>query len=212
MSSRSKRPRLLRPSEISELVVDTDSNEVSVSSNISSVEGGSDSVPGLSQPQPCHQTASSHESSSSIPSSASDEEDAIESGPGEQIQQAVTLQWTRPSCPQSSVAHTFTGAPRGKKDNEASHTNDGSSPLSIFLLYFAEIISLLVVETNSYYDYIDRLDDEPSPEPDVIEAEMFVFLALTIQMGHGVRDKLTDYWATLDQLYTPFYSTMMKRD
>jgi len=41
---------------------------------------------------------------------------------------------------------------------------------------------------------------------------MFVFLALTIQMGHGVRDKLTDYWSTLDQLYTPFYSTMMKRD
>jgi hypothetical protein len=30
-------------------------------------------------------------------------------------------------------------------------------------------------------------------------------------MGHGVRYKLTDYWATLDQLYTPFYNTMMKR-
>ena len=66
--------------------------------------------------------------------------------------------------------------PRGKKDNEASHINDGSSPLSVFLLYFAEIISLLVVETNRYYhDYIDRLDDGPSPEPDVTEAEMFVF-------------------------------------
>jgi len=49
-----------------------------------------------------------------------------------------------------------------------------------------------MVETNHYYqDYIDR----PSPEPDVTEAEMFVFLELTIQMGHGVRDKLTDYWA-----------------
>jgi len=33
-----------------------------------------------------------------------------------------------------------------------------------------------VVETNRYYhDYIDRLDDGPSPEPDVTEAEMFVF-------------------------------------
>jgi hypothetical protein len=70
-----------------------------------------------------------------------------------------------------------------------------------------------VVKTNRYCDdYIDRLDDGPSPEPDVTEAEMFVFLALTIQMGHGVRDKLTDYWSTLDQLYTPFYSTMMKHD
>ena len=60
-----------------------------------------------------------------------------------------------------------------------------------------------MVETNHYYhDYIDRLDDGPSPEPDITEAEMFVLLALTIQMGHGVRDKLTDYWSTLDQLYT----------
>jgi hypothetical protein len=79
------------------------------------------------------------------------------------------------------------------------HINDGSSPLSVFLLYFAEIISLLVVETNRYYhDYIDRLDDGPSLKPDVTEAEMFVFLALTMQMGHGIRDKLIDYWATLD--------------
>ena len=70
-----------------------------------------------------------------------------------------------------------------------------------------------MVETNCYYqDYIDRLDDGPSPEPDVNEAKMFVFLALTMQMGHGVRDKLTDYWSTLDQLYIPFYGTMMKWD
>ena len=70
-----------------------------------------------------------------------------------------------------------------------------------------------MVETNRYYhDYIDRLDGGPSPEPDVTEADMFVFLALTIEMGQGVRDKLTDYRATVDQLYTPFYGTMMKRD
>ena len=204
MSRPSKRPRLLQPSEISELIFDTDSDEAGVSSDISSVEGGSESVLGLSQHQPYHQTASSHESGSSILSSASDEEDAVESGQGEQTQKPVTLQWTCPSCPQSSVAHTYTGSPRGKKDNEASHINDGSSPLSVFLLYVAEIITLLVVDTNRYYhDYIDRLDDGPSPEPDVIEAEMFVFLALTIQMGHGVRDKLTDYWATVDQFTHP---------
>ena len=104
-----------------------------------------------------------------------------ENRPGVQTHQPVTLQWTRPSCSQSSVAHTYTGGPRGKKDNETSHINDGSSPLSVFLLYFAEIITMLVVETNRYYhDYIDRLDDGPSPEPDVTEAEMFVFLALMI--------------------------------
>jgi hypothetical protein len=47
--------------------------------------------------------------------------------------------------------------------------------------------------------------------PDVTEAEMFVFLAITIQMGHCILDKLTDYWATMEQFYTPFYSNMMKR-
>ena len=64
----------------------------------------------------------------------------------------------------------------------------------LFFLYFAEIITLLVVETSRYCrDYVDRLEDGPSPEPDVTEAETFMFLALTIQMGHGVRDEPTDY-------------------
>ena len=93
----------------------------------------------------------------------------------------MTLQWTRPSCPQSSVAHTYKGGPRGNKDNETSHINDGSSPLNVFLLCFAEIITLLVVETNRYYqNCIDGLDDGPCPEPNVTEAEVFVFLALRI--------------------------------
>jgi len=140
---------LLQPRKISELIVDTDSDEVGVSSNISSVERDIENVLGLSQSQPCHQTASSHESSSLVLSSASDEEDACESGPGEHIQQAVTLQWTPPSCPHNSVAHTYTGGPKGKKDNETSHINDGSSPLGVFLLYFAEIITLLVVRLTA---------------------------------------------------------------
>ena len=154
---------MLQPREISELIFYTDSDEArassdfsSVEGDVSSVEGGSESVPGLSQPHPYSQTASCQESSRSISSNAADEEDAGENGPGEQTQQPVTLQWTRPSCPQGNVAHT----PRGTKVNEASHINDGSSPLSIFLLYFADVTSLLVVKTNSYYhDYIDLTMD-----------------------------------------------------
>ena len=42
-------------------------------------------------------------------------------------------------------------------------------------MYFAEIITLLVVETNRYYhDHLDRFDEGPSPLPDVTEAKMFV--------------------------------------
>ena len=69
------------------MTVNTDSAEESVSSDVSSFEGHSGSVPGLSQPQPYRQTASCHESSSTISSGASDEEDGGESGPGEQTGQ-----------------------------------------------------------------------------------------------------------------------------
>ena len=80
--------------------------------------------------------------------------------------------------------YTFTGGPRGKRNSEAPHLNDSSSSLSVFLLYFVEIITMLVVETNRYYhDHLERLDEVPSPQPDVTEAEMLVFLAVTIQMG-----------------------------
>jgi len=150
MSRPGKRPRLLTPSKIAELIIDTDSDEARVSSNVISVEGGSESVPGVSKPQLYRQTASCHESNSPVLSSAS--MDATESGPGEQIQQPVTLQWTCPSCPHNSVVHAYTGGIREKKDNEASHINDDSNPLSIFLLYFVEVITLLVVvEINHYY-------------------------------------------------------------
>ena len=114
MSQPSKRRNFLQSSEIAELFLDTDSGDTIVSS-ASSVEGGPEGVPGVSHTQPYRQTAGSPESSSSISSSASDEDEAIESVPGEQTQHAVTLQWTFPSCPRSSVAHTYTGAPEERR-------------------------------------------------------------------------------------------------
>jgi len=131
--------------------------------------------------------------------------DGFQSGSGQQ--------WTRPSGHQRGVVHTFTGAPRGTRNSEASELNDSSSPFSAFLLYFAEIITLLVVKTSRYYhDHLDRLDEGPSPQPDVNEAEMLVFLARTIQMGHCIRDKLTDYWSRAYNFHTTFYGNGMKRD
>ena len=112
---------MLQPSKISELIFDTDSDEERVSSDVSSVEGGSESVPGLSQPQPYRQTASCHESSSSISFSASDEEDAGENGPGEQTQQPIILQWTRLSWPQSNVAHIYRGPQRKGGQGSVPH-------------------------------------------------------------------------------------------
>jgi hypothetical protein len=76
-----------------------------------------------------------------------------------------------------------------------------------------EIIKLLVVETTRYYhEHLHRLDKGPSPLPSVTEAEMLGFLAIAIRMGHCIRDKLADYWATTNQFHSSFYSSATKQD
>jgi len=122
ISRPSKRSRLLQPREISELIVDTDSDEArlssdvsSVAGDVSSVEGGTESVPGLSQPQPYRQTASFHESSSSISSSASDEGDAGESVPGEQTQQPNNPTMDTPLLPSEQCSAHTQGAPEERR-------------------------------------------------------------------------------------------------
>jgi len=185
MSGGAKRPRFLSANRVSELVWDSESEDTVASESTSEDEEGSQDEPGVSHLQPDCPTSSGQASSSLFVTSASD---GFQSGSGQQ--------WTRPSGPQRGVVHTFTGAPRGTRNSEAPELNDSSSPLSVFLLYFAEIITLLVVETNRYYhDHLDRLDEGPLPQPDVTEAKMLVFLAITIQMGHCIWDKLTDYWS-----------------
>ena len=105
--------------------------------------------------------------------------------------------------------HTFIGAPNGKS-SEVAHITTESTPLSILLLFIVEIVTLLVVETNRYYHHLlDNFDDRPSPHREVTEAEMFAFLALTLQMGHTVQDRLDDYGTKMEQLCTPFYGKTM---
>jgi sorbitol-specific phosphotransferase system component IIC len=51
------------------------------------------------------------------------------------------------------------------------------------MLFFRGFIHLLVEETNQYYhQYLDSLEDRPSPFPNVTDSEMFVFLGIIIQM------------------------------
>lgn len=118
-------------------------------------------------------------------------------------------------CPLTfkSVVNTLTGDPRGNKDSEATHVNDGSTPLSIFTFtYFAEIVILLVVKTNRYYHWcFVSFQNGSSSQNYGTEAEMFVFLAVTKQNGHCLPDQLTDNWAKLDQFYTPFHINMMRQ-
>jgi hypothetical protein len=95
----------------------------------------------------------------------------------------------------------------------APHINKNSTPCSILMLYFAYVITLLVEETNKYYQqYLDILDDGPSPLPDVTESEMFLFLVIIAQMRHGIWNSLSDLLVTIEQFLTPFCGSAMKCD
>jgi hypothetical protein len=53
------------------------------------------------------------------------------------------------------------------------------------------------VETNRYYQqFLDSSDEGPPPQHEVTEAEMFAFLAMTLQMGHTFQHRLDDYFPT----------------
>jgi hypothetical protein len=56
--------------------------------------------------------------------------------------------WALFSKPQKRVVHTFIGA-SNKKISKAAQITKDSTPLSV-LLFFAEIMTLLVLETNRY--------------------------------------------------------------
>jgi len=90
--------------------------------------------------------------------------------------------WALPPKPQKRVVHTYIGASNGKS-SEAVHLTKESTPLSVLLLFFAEIITLLVLDTNRYYDqFLQNFNDGTSPQREVTEAVIFAFLSLTLQM------------------------------
>ena len=192
-----KRACMLSGNKIREIVMDSDSDE----------DKYYDSAMEDEEPRPPLR----HDSTSQPPSpdySASSSEVEVNVG-NVTGQQPQPSQWTLPPKPRRHVVQTFTGAPNGKS-SEAAHITPESTPLTVLMLFFAEIVTLLVVETNHYYDqFLDNCEDRPSPQRDVTEAEMFVFLALTLQVGRTVQDRLEDYWTKMEQLCTPFYGQTM---
>jgi len=198
-ASPAKRPRLLPVNQVRENVMFSDSDESA--NNTSDTEDEEVEPHSLSRGSPSSEPPSSLDYSTST----SEDEDTVGNVAGHQPQ---STQWTLPPYPQ---VHTFTGAPRGKS-NEAAHITRESTPLSVLMLFFAEIVTLLVVETNRYYhEYLVNNDEELSAQRDVTEGEMFVFLAVTLQMGHTIQGRLEDYWTKLEQLCCPFYGQTMVR-
>jgi hypothetical protein len=70
--------------------------------------------------------------------SNSEDEEGVDNVVGRQPQPS---QWTLPPKPRWHVVHTFIGAPKGKSSEAATVTSE-STPLSVLLLFFAEIYSV----------------------------------------------------------------------
>jgi len=193
-----KRVHLLSQNQIRETIMVSDSNKWKYYAS----EDTKDNKPH----PPSRRSSISEPPSPDFSASSSDDDDDDGNVAGQQPQLCL---WTLPPQPQRRVVHTFIGA-LNRKSREAAHVTSESTPLSILLLFFVEIITLLVVETNRCYDqFLENSDDGPSPEREVTEAKKFAFLALTLQMGHTVQGKLEDYWMKMEQLHTPFYGQTM---
>ena len=72
-----------------------------------------------------------------------------------------TAVWPSDRC----SSHLYRGE-RGIKNIEAPGIDASSNPFTVFQLFFVELITLLVAETNRYYyDHLDRLGQGPSLPP-----------------------------------------------
>jgi hypothetical protein len=123
------------------------------------------------------------------------------------------MAWRQKTGTKNTRIHQFTGDKTGKRQNVEPHINKDSTPSSVLMLYFAAVLTLVVKETNRYYQkYLDMLDNGSSSAPDITECEMFLFLVIIVQMGHDIRDSLKHYWTVTEQFCTPFYSKTMTHD
>ena len=149
--SREKRARVQSQNQIREIVMDSDSGEVIHYACEMDEEqpGPSSGRSSITQP-----------ASPDFSASSSEDEEEVGNVTGQQPQPCV---WALPPEPQKRVVHTFIVAPKGKS-SEAVHITKESTPLDALLLFFAEIITLLAVETYRHYD--QNSDDGPSPQGD----------------------------------------------
>jgi hypothetical protein len=89
---------------------------------------------------PSRRSSTSQPATPDFSDSSSEDEGNVGNVAGQQPQPCL---WTLPPQPRRRVVHTFTGAPNGKS-REAAYVMSESTPLSILLLFFAEITLLIV--------------------------------------------------------------------
>jgi len=125
--------------------------------------------------------------------------------------------WSRPQdIWNSNGVHPSTGSPSELRIQESLHVKKDSKPITVFLLFFMEVIQLmLIAETNkNYSQYLDTFHNigRCSLLPDMSVQDMYTYSAIIIQMGHDVKDTPKTYWFTAVKLLRPFYTDTMKCD
>jgi hypothetical protein len=121
--------------------VDTDSEESEYNASGTEDEDVGPCPPSRRSPSSEHPSSPDYSTDYSTSTS-----DTVGNVAGQHLQPG---QWTLPPFRRRRVLHTFTGAPKGKAVKQ--HVTAESTPLSVLQLFFAEIITLLVVETSRYY-------------------------------------------------------------
>ena len=107
----------------------------------------------------------------------------------------------------------FVGPATVVKKSDAPYTNNDRMPLFLLMLFFTEIVHLLVEQINVYYKQHLDVQARPSCQlPDITLPDMMTLIALALQMGHKLKDTLHDYWSRLRQLHTLYDSETMIRD
>jgi len=80
------------------------------------------------------------------------------------------------------------------------------------MLFFFEIIQLLVAQRNRYHQYLDTLDQGQSQLLDMTVQKTCLFLAIIVQMRHEQMGTLKVYRSILEQYFTALYRNTMKQD
>lgn len=99
----------------------------------------------------------------------------------------------------------------GTRHNVVPHINKDLIPCNLFIFLFSSHYHLagegdqLLLPT-----ILGLLDDKPPYVLNVTESGMFLFLAIIIQIGHGIHDNLKDCGSTTKQFILTFHSKTMR--
>jgi hypothetical protein len=122
--------------------------------------------------------------------------------------------WSRPQHPLNSGAvHPFIGNLTELKIQELMYVMQVLHQLQYFSLFFMDMMQLLLAVINKHYNqYLVTCNsgDSSLQLADVTVEEVYVFMALVTQIGHGELDTLKEYWSTLEWFYTSFLYTILQ--